>query len=90
MNLYVTKHVTTSEATSSPIEHERNHIAKSLLEDELAAIDQALAELNDRRTRIISSMDSAVATPGRGGKLIQFPAGDRVTVRKSKPGSSIW
>jgi hypothetical protein len=64
-------------------------MAKSL-SNELAEIDEAISSLEDRRTCIIHRMDTTIITPNSEGKVIQFPAGNRVTVRKSGQARSIW
>ena len=60
------------------------------LSTQLEEIDEAISVLEDRRACIIHQMDKPLVTPVRDGNLIQFPAGNRVTVRKSKPGGSVW
>ena len=57
-------------------------MAKSL-NDQLKEIDEAISALEDRRTCIIHRMDTTIVTPDGSGKVIQFPAWNRVTVRKS-------
>jgi hypothetical protein len=57
-------------------------MAKSL-NDQLEEIDEAISALEDRRTCIIHRMDTTMVTPDRGGKVIQFPAWNRATVRRS-------
>jgi hypothetical protein len=68
----------------------RNLKMTKSLSNQLDEIDAAVSVLEDRRACIIHRMDSTIATPVRDGNLIQFPAGNWVTVRKSKPGSSAW
>jgi hypothetical protein len=53
------------------------------LSTQLEEIDAAISVLEDRRACIIHRMDNPLVTPVRDGNLIQFPAGNRVTVRKS-------
>jgi hypothetical protein len=53
------------------------------LNDELAEIDEAIAELEDRRTNIISQRSTKISAPGGGGSSIKIQKVNGITANKS-------
>jgi hypothetical protein len=59
------------------------------LKDELAVIDETIAELEGRRTEIIHKMGSAIRVAS-AGNLLEFPNQSDVVVTRSKTRNPIW
>jgi hypothetical protein len=62
-------------------------LKKRTLYEELEIIDEALAELEERRTNLVNRIESSISKCG-SSNVLSFP--NRVTVRRLLRGSTDW